>query len=294
MEIRIFSNSILSSSDIFHCLLHITAEGNFYLPISKIRRSLSCDSPEFAAPVRIQSRLGVNEREVLLFMTTNKKQVLKRLLSLTLAVVMCFGFLPVPAQAASEATLTNGMPVTEENVLALIEEYRNGTREPGEKAKAAGFTSYADTKPTQRYDPYNPPYFGAIGSGTECAKFAFAFWDDIFGDAPYREVTDPWQVKPGDLIQYPSHWCIAVQSAYQRTGYDYPFTQAVGGGKTGSIGWGDPDASLNDILAIYTRYPIPYKFENSEVLLTAEGPIGTPLSSLDGLDSVRLEARKTN
>ncbi len=197
-------------------------------------------------------------------------------------------------QAAPSATLTNGMPVTEENVLALIEEYRNGTREPGEKAKAAGFTSYADTKPTQRYDPYNPPYFGAIGSGTECAKFAFAFWDDIFGDAPYREVTDPWQVKPGDLIQYPSHWCIAVQSAYQRTGYDYPFTQAVGGGKTGSIGWGDPDASLNDILAIYTRYPIPYKFENSEVLLTAEGPIGTPLSSLEGLDSVRLEARKTN
>ena len=162
---------------------------------------------------------------------------------------------PGETQNPTEATLTNGMPVTVDNVLALIEEYKNGTREPGEKAKAAGFTSYADTKPTQRYDPYNPPYFGAIGSGTECAKFAFAFWDDIFGDAPYREVTDPWQVKPGDLIQYPSHWCIAVQSAYQRTGYDYPFTQAVGGGKTGSIGWGDPDASLNDILAIYTRYP---------------------------------------
>ena len=226
-------------------------------------------------------------------MATSKKQVLNRLLSLTLVVVMCFGFIPIPAQASSAtATLTNGMPVTVNNVLALIEEYKNGTREPGEKAKAAGFTSYADTKPTQRYDPYNPPYFGAIGSGTECAKFAFAFWDDIFGDAPYREVTDPWQVKPGDLIQYPSHWCIAVQSAYQRTGYDYPFTQAVGGGKTGSIGWGDPDASLNDILAIYTRYPIPYKFENSEVLLTSEGPIGTPLSSLEGLGSVRLRASK--
>ena len=26
------------SSNIFHCLLHITAEGNFYLPILKIRR----------------------------------------------------------------------------------------------------------------------------------------------------------------------------------------------------------------------------------------------------------------
>ena len=162
-------------------------------------------------------------------------------------------------QAAPSATLTNGMPVTEENVLALIEEYRNGTREPGEKAKAAGFTSYADTKPTQRYDPYNPPYFGAIGSGTECAKFAFAFWDDIFGDAPYREVTDPWQVRPGDLIHFPSHWCIAVQSAYQEPGRDYPLTQTAGGGKTGSIGWG-----LNAIrgyATLYTRYPLPYETE---------------------------------
>ena len=164
-------------------------------------------------------------------------------------------------QAAPSATLTNGMPVTEENVLALIEEYRNG-KEPGEEAKEAGFVSYAQTKPTQRYDPYNPSYYIAgLGSGTECAKFAFAFWDDIFGDASYRKVTDPWQVKPGDLIQYPSHWCIAIQSAYQRAGYDYPFTQAVGGGKTGSIGWGDPDASLNDILAIYTRYPLPSETE---------------------------------
>ena len=162
-------------------------------------------------------------------------------------------------QAAPSATLTNGMPVTEENVLALIEEYKNGTREPGEKAKEAGFTSYADTKPTQRYDPYNPPYFGAIGSGTECAKFAFAFWDDIFGDAPYREVTDPWQVRPGDLIHFPSHWCIAVQSAYQEPGRDYPLTQTAGGGKTGSIGWG-----LNAIrgyATLYTRYPLPYETE---------------------------------
>ena len=31
-----------------------------------------------------------------------------------------------PPQAAPSATLTNGMPVTEENVLALIEDYRNG------------------------------------------------------------------------------------------------------------------------------------------------------------------------
>ena len=192
-------------------------------------------------------------------------------------------------QAAPSATLTNGMPVTVDNVLALIEEYKNGTREPGEKAKAAGFTSYTDYS---EYDPYNPPYFGAIGPGTECAKFAFAFWDDIFGDAPYREVTDPWQIRPGDLIHFPSHWCIAVQSAYQEPGRDYPLTQTAGGGKAGSIGWG-PNA-IRGYATLYTRYPLPYEFKDPEVHITATGKIGTPLASLDGLDSVRLEARKAN
>ena len=160
-------------------------------------------------------------------------------------------------QPSSEATLTNGMPVTEENVLALIEEYKNGTREPGEKAKAAGFTSYAQTKPTQRYDPYDPPYYIAgLGSGTECAKFAFAFWDDIFGDTPYREVTDLWQVRPGDLVHAPGHWFIAVQSSFPSSFHDDPCTQSVGGGKTGSIGWGDPGWRLDsDTIAVYTRYP---------------------------------------
>ena len=164
-------------------------------------------------------------------------------------------------QAAPSATLTNGMPVTEENVLALIEEYRNG-KEPGEKAKAAGFTSYADTKPTQHYDPYNPPYFGAIGSGTECAKFAFAFWDDIFGDAPYRKVTDPWQVRPGDLVHDPGHWYVAVKSAFSSPYHNYPCTQSVGGGKVGSIGWGDPGIFIDEnTIAIYTRSPLPSETE---------------------------------
>ena len=198
-------------------------------------------------------------------------------------------------QAAPSATLTNGMPVTVDNVLALIEEYKNGTREPGEKAKEAGFTSYAQTKPNPTYDPYNPPYSGPIGSGTECAKFAFAFWDDIFGDAPYHEVSDPWQVKPGDLIHAPNHWYIATKGAYAMPNRNTPYTQSVDGGATGSIGWGNVNRviDLSDTV-VYTRYPLPYEFEDSEVHLTAEAPIGTPLTSLKGLDSVRLEARKAN
>ena len=210
---------------------------------------------------------------------------------------MCFGFLPTPAQADTGNTLTSGMPVTEENVLALIEEYKSGTREPGEKAKEAGFTSYVSGA---TYDPKNPKYRALLPdgyhNGTECAKFAFAFSDDIFGDVPYREMTDPWQVRPGDLIHWDGHWAIARKSAYSSSWTENPCTLTVGGGSAGSIGWGDLDQALNindgSLLAIYTRYPLPYEFEDSEVHLTATGPIGTPLSSLDGLDSVRLWASK--
>ena len=164
---------------------------------------------------------------------------------------------PGETQNPTEATLTNGMPVTEENVLALIEEYRNGTREPGEKAKEAGFTSYTNGS---TYDPYDPKYRiilpdGPI-NGIECSKFAFAFSDDIFGDAPYREVTDPWQVRPGDLVQDPGHWYVAVKSAFSSPYHNYPCTQSVGGGKMGSIGWGDPGIFIDEnTIAVYTRYP---------------------------------------
>ena len=140
-------------------------------------------------------------------------------------------------------------------MLALIEEYRNG-KEPGEKAKEARFTSYTNGS---TYDAYNPKYYIAgLGSGKECAKFAFAFWDDIFGDAPYREVTDPWQVRPGDLIHWESHWAIARKSAYSSQYDEFPRTLTVGGGKAGSIGWGDSNQRLNfeeDLVSIYTRYP---------------------------------------
>ena len=166
---------------------------------------------------------------------------------------------PGETQNPTEATLTNGMPVTVDNVLALIEEYKNGTREPGEKAKEAGFTSYTNGS---TYDPYDPKYRivlpdGPI-NGIECSKFAFAFSDDIFGDAPYREVTDPWQVRPGDLIHWESHWAIARKSAYSSKLWDCPCTLTVGGGKAGSIGWGNVDQTLDfneNLVAIYTRYP---------------------------------------
>ena len=132
-------------------------------------------------------------------------------------------------------------------------------------------------------------------NGTACAKFAFAFWDDIFGsDTPSREVTSPTDIRPGDLLQFPGHWAIATERAIFDDFYQRMFVNNVGGGASGMIGWASNPSLISDNLKVYTRYPLPYKFEDSEVHLTTTAPIGTPFTSLEGLDSVRLEARKAN
>ena len=91
-------------------------------------------------------------------------------------------------------------------------------------------------------------------------------------------MTDPWQIKPGDLIQEEYHWSIAVSNPFSSQFYTDPCVVTVGGGKAGSIGWADPSGVPlgNTVLAIYTRYPLPYEFEDSEVHLTTTAPIGTP------------------
>ena len=161
---------------------------------------------------------------------------------------------PGETQNPTEATLTNGMPVTEENVLALIEEYRNGTREPGEKAKDAGFTSYQNHS---GYDAYTPPYSGPGGSGTECAKFAFAFFDDLFGDVSYQKISDPWKIRAGDLVHFNGHWAISITNSYSVDWTNDPCIKTVSGGPTGSIGWGlDSNNRLSsNFIEAFTRYP---------------------------------------
>ena len=68
--------------------------------------------------------------------------------------------------------------------------------------------------------------------------------------------TDPWQIRPEDLVQDPGHWYIAVKSAFSSPYQNYPCTQSVGGGKAGFIGWGDPGIFIDDnTIAIYTCYP---------------------------------------
>ena len=113
-----------------------------------------------------------------------------------------------------------------------------------------------------RYDAYNPSYQitlpdRGVVDATECAKLACAFFDDIFGaNAPIREIKNPEDVRPGDLIWTGSHWFIATMRAIDYKGRG-PHTQEIGGGSSGIINWMS-DGYINissGMKKMYTRYP---------------------------------------
>lgn len=162
-----------------------------------------------------------------------------------------------PMQNSSGLVLSNGKPITEDNIIELIEEYRNG-KTPGEKARATGFESYTSDFV---FDAYNPKYLceSLYLNGLECAKFAFAFWDDLFGDLPARELDDLQDVRPGDLIHRTHHWEIATTNPFEYKpvlgGLQYRIL-TVGGNPYGEIHWNTMPVSISDgTVAIYTRYP---------------------------------------
>lgn len=101
-------------------------------------------------------------------------------------------------------------------------------------------------------------------SGIECAKFAFAFWDELFGDLSARKVASYADIRPGDLIEWGGHWSIAMERPHYEIDFDgvgHWVVHHVGGGgghiSGGSIGWGGNPWSVDgdNIIAAYTRYP---------------------------------------
>ena len=145
--------------------------------------------------------------------------------------------------STSTQTLTNGKPVTVENVSELIEELKESKYPEG-----------------WEYDAFNPPYSSkAFGkSGTACAKFAFMLSDDIFGTTvPARAHTNYENIRPGDVIELKDsngksfHW-IVVSKELTDAGKYY----GVGGGNSGIISWTERGyASQIAHSVVWTRYP---------------------------------------
>lgn len=145
-------------------------------------------------------------------------------------------------------TLANGMPATEENVLAMLDELKE---------------KYPDGS---TYDPYDPPYhpnFNSLMGGTECAKYAFMISDEIFGDLPVRKTTIE-NLRPGDMIETPTHWSISLVGYGDVSYMGDVLIQTTDGGSAGVIYWADTSVKTSgqnaDYLAdngavVWTRYP---------------------------------------
>lgn len=146
--------------------------------------------------------------------------------------------------STSTQTLTNGKPVTVENVSELLAELKE-TKYPHKGT----------------YDPYEPKYYFACkhSYGIECAKLAYMISDDIFGvEAPIRTHTNYENVKPGDIIECKDengktfHW-FTISEIDENGKY-----RGVGGNASGIILWSETgrfSASDNDNDVIWTRYP---------------------------------------
>lgn len=142
----------------------------------------------------------------------------------------------------STQTLTNGKPVTVENVSELLSELKE-TKYPHKGT----------------YDPYEPKYYFACkhSYGIECAKLAYMISDDIFGvDAPIRTHTNYENVKPGDIIECKGengktfHWFVISEID------DSGKYHGVGGDASGIIGWNELGRmSKWDYEVVWTRYP---------------------------------------
>ena len=149
---------------------------------------------------------------------------------------------PEPEPDPSKPTLANGEAITEENVLALIEELKE---------------KYPDGGTYEAYEAYYSRGFGY--RGFECAKLAFMLSDEIWGDLPVETHKDISKVRPGDVVtnNSESHWSFVVSNPephpYAPEGFAF---KTVDGGPAGVIVWsGTGNVYYPGEYVIYTRYP---------------------------------------
>ena len=123
---------------------------------------------------------------------------------------------------ASDKTLANGAPITEENVMALLDELKE--KYPN------GYT----------YDPDAGYYSNAFRvTGYDCALMALKISDEIWGDLPVRKSTDMAALRVGDVLQTPNHWCVIISEPVKYESRDGWLVKSVDGGPTGKVSWMD-------------------------------------------------------
>lgn len=147
-----------------------------------------------------------------------------------------------PAQ--TEGTLANGKAATEENVLAMLEELKEEYPEGSSWGENDRYTS------------------SVLGSGRECAGYAYMISDRIFGSLPQRTHKNYYDIKPGDIIEQKNssgqtyHWSVVTTSPVDADGYFRTTGGNVGGGLVTWEGFGTAETmEAEGYSIIHTRYP---------------------------------------
>ena len=206
---------------------------------------------------------------------------LRRMKALLLAGAMTAVLLTTPAQAVetqssqTDGFLTNGEPITEENVLKLLcqleAEWPTGT--PWDDPKLNPDTR-KNTVPSAESGKLMRSYHtnGTYG----CGGYASMISSLIFGDKtnPCRRVEDLTQIRPGDIIFRVSNatgkiWHVTIALESPNDIHAYHITD---GNHGGIVYWPDRDnpygrenldsygEDKNHHLEVWTRYPesVPY------------------------------------
>lgn len=89
-------------------------------------------------------------------------------------------------------------------------------------------------------------------------NLAFVISDELFGNAPMRQLNDFSEIRPGDLLHLGGdYWSFAAARPVEKDGWLYVTT--IGHGANGTINWHDGDIGrvcLNsNYKGAYTRYP---------------------------------------
>ena len=193
---------------------------------------------------------------------------------------------PTGTQGAGTGYLTNGQPVTEENVLALLRQierdWPTGTTWGTNKTPGTHKNEIPSTESGKIMRSYH------VSNTYACGAYASMVSSLIFGDTanPGRKLNDLSQMRPGDILFYVRNdsgkiWHVAVALETPNSINAFHITD---GNHGETVQWPDSSSPYSNIdnlecyrgegkshhLEVWTRYPenVPYTGNSTDAWLT--------------------------